>query len=61
MKTTIKSTAIFCLTANNAEARQNAHGRGRLNENPNFTSTKIRLNQGQFQSYSEAYSLTRRN
>ncbi|EEP95238.1 hypothetical protein yaldo0001_3610 [Yersinia aldovae ATCC 35236] len=32
MKTTIKPTAKFCLTANNAEGRQNAHDLRRLKE-----------------------------
>ncbi|OVZ78822.1 hypothetical protein CBW52_17045 [Yersinia kristensenii] len=37
-KTTIKPTAKFCLTANNAEGRQNAHDQSRLNKTRHTSS-----------------------
>ncbi|MBO1554503.1 hypothetical protein B7R74_02100 [Yersinia pseudotuberculosis] len=41
MKTTIKPTAKFCLTANNAEGRQNAHDQSRLNQHLKFVAINI--------------------
>ncbi|EKN6207843.1 hypothetical protein DVP47_15585 [Yersinia enterocolitica] len=44
MKTTIKPTAKFCLTANNAEGRQNAHDQSRLNKNGFRQNNQCRTN-----------------